>query len=199
MHGVKRSVAELRAAVKKAAAYREKCSLTLSAAMGVTLALDQVCCFHLTAGHGQSASGCIRTASSAQWQSCERLSRKQLPTGKCGLTRSAAMGVTLTLAPRCAAFTQHLTSQGQAARASTCLASKHWMSRAARGCQEGSHISRAVHSSAVNQVLTMACVQAVHSGLSMSHASELITLCNEVTIAVDLAEARVKVRLPSGV
>ena len=39
---VKRSVAELRVAVKQAAAYREKCSLLLSAAMGVTLALDQV-------------------------------------------------------------------------------------------------------------------------------------------------------------
>ena len=38
---VKRSVTELRVAVKHAAAYREKCSLTLSAAMGATLALDQ--------------------------------------------------------------------------------------------------------------------------------------------------------------
>ena len=42
IQSVKDAVADLRASVKGAIAYREKCSLTLSAAMGATLALEQV-------------------------------------------------------------------------------------------------------------------------------------------------------------
>ena len=42
IQSVKNAVADLRVSVKGAIAYREKCSLTLSAAMGATLALEQV-------------------------------------------------------------------------------------------------------------------------------------------------------------
>ena len=42
IQGVKEAVADLRTSVKNAIAFREKCSLTLSAAMGATLALEQV-------------------------------------------------------------------------------------------------------------------------------------------------------------
>ena len=42
IQSMKDAVADLRVSVKGAIAYREKCSLTLSAAMGATLALEQV-------------------------------------------------------------------------------------------------------------------------------------------------------------